>query len=63
LKTIAGQLSQQAWQLQVVGTWDNVQVQHQTLPGVNQMWEQIQAEFQGGPVPATANRRAPVAPK
>jgi hypothetical protein len=48
LKTIAGQLSQQAWQLKVVGTWDKVEVQHQTLPGVNQMWEQIQSGIQEG---------------
>jgi hypothetical protein len=46
LKTIAGQLSQQTWQLQVVGTWDKVEVQHQTFPGVNQMWEQLQSGIQ-----------------
>jgi hypothetical protein len=43
LKTIAGQVSQQTLQLKVVGTWDQADVQPQTLPGFNQILEQIQS--------------------
>jgi hypothetical protein len=46
-KTIAGQVSQQTLQLNVVGTWDAAEVNPETLPGVNQMFEQIQSEFRG----------------
>jgi len=45
-KTIAGQVSQQTLQLNVVGTWDAPEVRPETLPGVNQMLQQIQTEFQ-----------------
>ncbi len=42
-KSFAGQVSQHTLQLKVVGTWDNAEVQPQTLPGFNQVLEQIQA--------------------
>jgi hypothetical protein len=63
-KTIAGHVSQQTLQLNVVGTWDDAEVRPETLPGVNQVWEQIQSEFQQGAAtmaPATANRNAATA--
>ncbi len=47
-KTIAGQVSKQTLQLKVGGTWDQADVQPQTLPAVNQVWEQIQTEIQAG---------------
>jgi hypothetical protein len=61
-KTIAGQVSQQALQLKVVGTWDRAEVRPQTLPGVNQVLEQIQASA-ATMAPATAARRAPSWPR
>jgi hypothetical protein len=51
-------------QLKVVGTWEKVEVQPQTLPAFSQVLEQIQAEIQGGAAamtPATA-ARDPVGP-
>jgi hypothetical protein len=59
-KTIAGQVSQQTLQLNVVGTWDNPEVRPETLPGVSQVLEQIQTEFQGatGAAPNTAVRNS-----
>ena len=54
-KTIAGRVSQQALQLKVVGTWDNAEVQPQTLPGFNQVLEQIQASA-ATMAPSTATR-------
>ena len=65
-KTIAGQVSQQALQLNVVGTWDDADVRPETLPGVSQVLEQIQAEFQQGAAtmtPAAATRNAATAPR
>jgi hypothetical protein len=61
-KTIAGQVSQQTLQLNVVGTWDDPDVRPETLPGVNQVLEQIQAEIQGarGSAPNTATRGSDV---
>jgi hypothetical protein len=58
-KTIAGQVSQQTLQLNVVGTWDDPDVRPDTLPGVSQWMEQIQTEIQGATSPAssTAIRR------
>jgi hypothetical protein len=60
LKTIAGQVSQQTLQLNVVGTWDNAEVNPETLPGVSQMLQQIQSELQGAtnPSASTATRGA-----
>ncbi len=57
-KTVAGQVSQQTLQLNVVGTWNNPDVRPNTLPGVSQVLEQIQTEFQGatGGLPDTASR-------
>jgi len=59
LRTIAGQVSQQTLQLIVVGTWDDPEVRPETLPGVSQVLEQIQSEFQGAtsPAPRTTTRR------
>ncbi len=56
--TIAGQVSQQTLQLNVVGTWDDPEVRPETLPGVNQVLEQIQSEIQGATsvAPTTAPR-------
>lgn len=54
-RTIAGQVSKQAWQLKVVGTWDKAEVQPQPLPGFNQMFEQLQAGA-ATMAPATAGR-------
>jgi hypothetical protein len=54
-KTIAGQVSQQALQLKVGGTWDQAEVQPQTLPGFNQMLEQIQSSA-ATMAPSTATR-------
>jgi hypothetical protein len=64
-KTIAGQVSQQTLQLNVGGTWDAAEVNPETLPGVNQMLEQIQSEFQGATNPAasTATRDSAAAPR
>jgi hypothetical protein len=56
-KTIAGQVSQQALQLKVVGTWDHAEVQPQTLPGFNQVLEQIQTSA-ATMAPSTAGRDA-----
>jgi hypothetical protein len=56
-KTIAGQVSQQTLQLKVVGTWDQAEVQPQTLPGINQMLEQIQTSA-ATIAPSTATREA-----
>jgi hypothetical protein len=61
-KTIAGHVSQQALQLKVVGTWDNAEVQPQTLPGFNQMLEQIQASA-ATMAPSTATRDAASLPR
>jgi hypothetical protein len=61
-KTIAGQVSQQALQLKVVGTWDHAEVQPQTLPGINQVLEQIQAGA-ATMAPATATRDAASPPR
>jgi hypothetical protein len=57
-KTIAGQVSQHTLQLNVVGTWDHPEVRPETLPGVSQVLQQIQSEFQGatGAAPNTAAR-------
>jgi len=57
-KTIAGQVSQQTLQLNVVGTWDDPDVRPETLPGFNQALEQIQSEIQGATsvAPSTAER-------
>jgi hypothetical protein len=57
-KTIAGQVSQQTLQLNVVGTWDDPDVQPETLPGFSQALEQIQSEIQGATsvAPSTATR-------
>jgi hypothetical protein len=62
-KTIAGQVSQQTLQLNVTGTWDQADVNPETLPGVNQMFEQIQTELQGAASPAAAATRNPFAPR
>jgi hypothetical protein len=58
-RTIAGQVSQQTLQLNVVGTWDDPEVRPDTLPGVSQVLEQIQSEIQGATstAPSTATRR------
>jgi len=61
-KTIAGQLSQQTLQLKVVGTWDNADVQPETLPGVNQMLEQLQ-EGAATISPSTATRESRFLPR
>jgi hypothetical protein len=62
-KTIAGQVSQQTLQLNVVGTWDNPEVQPDTLPGVSQVLEQIQTEIQGATsVAPSAAARGSAAP-
>jgi hypothetical protein len=53
-RSIVGQVSQQTLQLNVVGTWDKAEVNPETLPGVNQMLEQIQSEFQGATNPAAS---------
>jgi hypothetical protein len=50
-KTFASQVSRQTLQLNVVGTWNNPNVRPETLPGVNQVLQQIQNEIQG----ATSN--------
>jgi hypothetical protein len=47
-KTVAGQVSQQTLQLNVVGTWDDPDVRPETLPGISQVFEQLQTGFQGG---------------
>jgi len=63
-KTVAGQVSQQTLQLNVVGTWDNPKVQPETLPGVSQVLEQIQTEFQGATsTSASAATRRESAPR
>ncbi|MEX2309902.1 MAG: AsmA-like C-terminal region-containing protein [Pirellulales bacterium] len=59
-KTIAGQVSQQALQLRVVGTWEKAEVQPQTLPAFNQVLEQIQASAATmAPSPATRDATLP----
>jgi hypothetical protein len=57
-KTIAGQVSQQTLQLNVVGTWDDPDVRPDTLPGVSQVLQNIQSEIQGATSvsPSTATR-------
>jgi hypothetical protein len=63
-KTIAGQVSQQTLQLNVTGTWDQAEVNPETLPGVNQMFEQIQSELQGAASPAASTAtRGPIPPR
>jgi hypothetical protein len=61
-KTIAGQVSQQALQWKVVGTWDHAEVQPQTLPGFNQVLEQIQASA-ATMTPSTVTRDAASLPR
>jgi AsmA-like C-terminal region len=61
-KTIAGQVSQQTLQLKVVGTWDNAEVQPQTLPGFNQVLEQIQNSA-ATMAPSTATRDPAALPR
>jgi hypothetical protein len=56
-KTIAGQVSQQGLQLNVVGRWDNPQVESEPLPAVNEVLQQIQARA-ATMAPATAVRDA-----
>jgi hypothetical protein len=46
-KTVAGQVSQQTLQLNVVGTWDDPDVRPETLPGISQVFQQLQTGFQG----------------
>jgi hypothetical protein len=64
-KTIAGQVSQQTLQLNVVGTWDKPEVKPETLPGVSQVLEQIQTEIQGatGSAPSATTRRPSAPPR
>jgi hypothetical protein len=63
-KTIAEGVSQQTLQLNVVGTWDDPDVRPDTLPGVSQVLEQIQSEFQGATnVAPNATTRASSSPK
>jgi AsmA-like C-terminal region len=58
-KTIAGHVSQQSWQLKVVGTMDNPKIERKALPAVNDMLDHIQSELQEGAAtmsPATTAR-------
>jgi hypothetical protein len=54
-RSIAGQVSPQALQLKVVGSWDNPDVQRRAFPAVNDMIQKIQAGA-ATMTPATAVR-------
>jgi hypothetical protein len=63
-KTIAGHVSQQSWQLKVVGTFDHPEIERKALPAVNDMLEHIQNELEEGaatiaPATAVRNNAAP----
>ncbi len=60
-KTIAGHVSQQSWQLKVVGTLDNPKIERKALPAVNDMLDHIQSELQEGA--ATMSPNAAVRPR
>lgn len=62
LKTLAGQVSQQGWQLKVVGRWDNPEVASEALPGVNEVLKRIQAGA-ATMAPTTAVRDAVAPPR
>ena len=47
-KTIAGHVSQQSWQLKVVGTFEHPETERKALPAVNDMLDHIQSETAGG---------------
>ena len=58
-KTIAGHVSQQSWQMKVVGTFEHPETERKALPAVNDMLDHIQTELQEGAAtmsPNTASR-------
>lgn len=54
-KTLAGHVSQQGLQLKVVGTLDDPKIERRALPAVNDMLDQMQADFQGGGAAASSS--------
>ncbi len=59
VKTIVGHVSQQSWQLKVVGTFEHPETVRTALPAMNDMLDHIQSELQEGAAtmsPATAAR-------
>jgi hypothetical protein len=66
LKTIAGHVSQQSWQLKVVGTFDHPETERKALPAMTNMLDHIQGELQDGAAtmsPPTASRGPRVPPR
>jgi hypothetical protein len=60
-KMIAGHVSQQSWQLKVVGTFEHPETKREPLPAVNDMLDHIQSELQDSGTtmpPNTASRGA-----
>jgi hypothetical protein len=60
-KTIAGHVSQQGWQLKVVGTFEHPETERKALPAMNDMLDHIQSGLQEGAAtmsPNTASRGA-----
>jgi hypothetical protein len=60
-KTIASHVSQQSWQLKVVGTFEHPQTERKVVPAMNDMLDHIHTELQEGAAtmsPDTASRGA-----
>jgi hypothetical protein len=60
-KTIASHVSQQSWQLKVVGTFEHPETEKKAVPAVHDMLDHIQSELQDGAAtmsPNTASRPA-----